>query len=1391
MSFQSFSLCLPRIFSKEETFMTKKLFQWAVAAAIAVALPMCVTSCVREDLDDPTTPTEQPTEQPTEDAMKVTIDKSFVLYGVPSEGIGEAVCRRLKGSGAAPSMAEVYILDPSKTDNLGIGVENWKEMVRRTWYGDAAVVLTQCSYRNFYRFTVNYILGALALKAEMNGEELDLSDYDSDHVSTEREMLANAVRSAYQMYRANHSAPGEVEEKDWAHIDQWPIEEQNAIMLDAYGFCQGNELYVMNASVNWSDTIDGENIPAAQPETAYQWGQKADAVADWVNRQGMEDAETRAGLASFRRAITRANDATSIESLMSAQTKEFCFDYEYPSITDPTNSSSWAYSAINVQFRAYSAYDFNKDDEYYNVRQTITVMNDRINNNDNGGWFSCYYDNLNHVYFSQSRGSWMDYTYTKLKLEGDGQKHLEFYNPGNKEGSTSYTTTQGGSSGNTFGFSLGGNYGMNGLSLAGNFNFSHTSTVTWSTSENLSVDNIGTEYSQDTDGAPQWVFRSRELNFDETSSAKAPYQMKRTFATDETAIWRVEHPKGSYQLSAWSDVVSEMVELWTGGIPNIEFKRFWNDSSNRRYYSKHTSHYVNFTLISPLRFKADWNNYVINYGNKQGNTSESANFDEYLENTYGVSSKAEVKCWAGAFTTSEATADGSDNARAIFQSFRSSISGQKEVLKSKGYAGRMVFALKRDGEKEPLDSIVLNLDNDFSKGSMVTEKINGYDVTFKVTKADDEVELSSVPENFQGHLLIPKSVLGGQLMVTSLGKRCASSSKGITRITIPESVTYINDYAFYLLPSLAEVHVLANTPPALGDNVFTGSCNDAVLYVPAGCEDTYVKTDGWSSFKYFLTDGTRVVKLNGYDLTFQVTKENEEVKLIKVPEDYQGALDIPQEIAFDGKQMKVTALGVNCAAGRGGITSVSLPSTLREIEEGALSRLNIKHVTVPEGVQTIGIWAFHKTKCEDVHLPSTLQSIGNNAFRDMDNLYNIYCKATQAPSMGTDVFTPRYADAILCVAQGSKDEYTYAKEWENFKTITDSPHFVNQRIYVDTNGYELTYLMTKESEEVKLINVPEDYKGALDIPQEIAFGGKQMKVTALGVNCAAGRGGITSVSLPGALREIEEGALSRLNISHVTVPEGVQTIGIWAFHKTKCEDVHLPSTLQSIGYNAFRDMDNLNNVYCKATQPPVLGSDVFTPRYADVVLTVPKGCLDVYANAEEWKNFQKIYNGKHYLDERFNYMVNGYNLTFRMTVEDEEVELESVPDDFKGVLDIPAEITDGLKVTALGEWCCENRTGVTEVQVPEGVKVMKAGVFRLCQNINTIYLPSTLTEIGESCFYKTKASEVHIKATTPPSLGDETFTGLDLNVVLYVPTGCKEAYANADEWKVFKSIVEE
>ncbi|MBR1903091.1 MAG: leucine-rich repeat protein [Bacteroidaceae bacterium] len=865
---------------------TKRLFQWVMAAALVMCLPLCMTSCNDDDIDNPVTPPDQSTEEPTDDAVDVTTDKSYVLYGAPSEGIGEAVCRRLKGSETVPFLAEVYVIDPSKSDELGIGIENWKEMVRRTWYGDAAIVLTQCSYRNFYRFTVNYVLAALALKAEMNGEELDLGNYDSKHVSAEREVLANAVRNAYQMYRANHSAPGEVTEKDWAHIDQWPDEEQNAIMLDAYGFCQGNELYVMNAAVNKPDTIDGQIIPVAQPKTAYQWGQKANAVADWINRQGKEDAQTRAGMENFRRAITRADDSSiSIEKLMKAQQHEAVLDYKY---SGPWGGDiSIAYGAIRVNYLVYSAYQFDdtnsgKDIEYYQVIQHITAMNDKIYHEcpNSWGWQQRYNDG----YYNLGFGAWMAQIYTKMSLEGKGEKSIMYTSPMNNNGQTSGSRTSGGSKGFSVGGSLGGNVpkdkdGNRFLSYGGNLNFSYSQNWTWSDSEQWIVQDLATECNRDNDQnmTVLWIHNGSEpRNFDETADGKMREKklLTNTCTTSENVIWEVHHPEGTYKLKAYFHVMAATLRMHDEDLA----KKGHYSKSIKSDWKTHSIIYtqspfdISFVLNTPYRYKYIFSNAIYDYGSAQGDQYFSALLRNYINNKFGSGAEiVEDRCWSENFTSSEATKNGSENARSLFQTFKNRVYADKQAIKAANFGGQIKFVLKPIDKAEIIESFILDLDKN-EEGDIITETVSGYDLTFKVTKVNEEVKLESVPRDFQGVLNIPAKIVDG-LKVTALGVWCCENRNGVTEVHVPEGVKEIKEGAFYnsvniskiFLPStltkigknaiyanqarkLSEVHICATTPPVVGDDVFFVN-RGITLYVPHGCKEAYANAGQWNKFE--------------------------------------------------------------------------------------------------------------------------------------------------------------------------------------------------------------------------------------------------------------------------------------------------------------------------------------------------------------------------------------------------------------------------------------------------------------------------------------------------------------------------------------------------------------
>ena len=75
----------------------------------------------------------------------------------------------------------------------------------------------------------------------------------------------------------------------------------------------------------------------------------------------------------------------------------------------------------------------------------------------------------------------------------------------------------------------------------------------------------------------------------------------------------------------------------------------------------------------------------------------------------------------------------------------------------------------------------------------------------------------------------------------------------------------------------------------------------------------------------------------------------------------------------------------------------------------------------------------------------------------------------------------------------------------------------------------------------------------------------------------------------------------------------------------------------------------------------------------------------------------------------------------------------------------------------------------------------------MCKGLTSVTIGNSVTSIGEKAFEGCLAiREIRCNASAPPALGDDTFYGLSTNhVKLYVPKGCKDAYAFAQGWKEF------
>ena len=186
-------------------------------------------------------------------------------------------------------------------------------------------------------------------------------------------------------------------------------------------------------------------------------------------------------------------------------------------------------------------------------------------------------------------------------------------------------------------------------------------------------------------------------------------------------------------------------------------------------------------------------------------------------------------------------------------------------------------------------------------------------------------------------------------------------------------------------------------------------------------------------------------------------------------------------------------------------------------------------------------------------------------------------------------------------------------------------------------------------------------------------------------------------------------------------------------------------------------------------------------------------------------------------------LLNGNEINAEYTISGSEASLGSgrnacIPHFSKGRVIVPETITvDGntYSVTAVSAMAFRLCTGITFVQLPEGVTRIGDFAFKGCKNLVDVSLPSTLQSIATGAFIGLSSLRaIYCKATTPPTweyndvfcrheggIGS-TQTYSNTTATLYVPFGHKSDYRNsafsnaslgwttADGWGYFKTIKE-
>lgn len=138
------------------------------------------------------------------------------------------------------------------------------------------------------------------------------------------------------------------------------------------------------------------------------------------------------------------------------------------------------------------------------------------------------------------------------------------------------------------------------------------------------------------------------------------------------------------------------------------------------------------------------------------------------------------------------------------------------------------------------------------------------------------------------------------------------------------------------------------------------------------------------------------------------------------------------------------------------------------------------------------------------------------------------------------------------------------------------------------------------------------------------------------------------------------------SLTSLSIPKTVTTIDIGAFFGcTNLSEVLITHSVQTIGSGAFGNCTSLKEVICLATIPPTSGALLADPKeifygvdVANILLYVPMESIELYRNADQWKDFQiRIYYGSEECHEYMHVnltalpLITG-KLTYRLSTDD-------------------------------------------------------------------------------------------------------------------------------------------
>ena len=393
-----------------------------------------------------------------------------------------------------------------------------------------------------------------------------------------------------------------------------------------------------------------------------------------------------------------------------------------------------------------------------------------------------------------------------------------------------------------------------------------------------------------------------------------------------------------------------------------------------------------------------------------------------------------------------------------------------------------------------------------------------------------------------------------------------------------------------------------------------------------------------------------VQPINAYDFTengvyYNILQDKKSVEVtynMSSGNSYSGEVSIPQTVTHDGKTYTVTAIGDMAFSNSFSLSKLSVPSSIATVGNKAFySCAYLDGYAFIEGLTTIGDEAFYACNTLGaINIPASVTSIGKNAFA--------YCQSVKAISVAAA--NPDYASDgvalynksitnLICCPAGLLEDYTFPATVTSYEAgaFIGASMLPGFKVESGSKTFKAVDGVLYNADTTKALLAPMGLSTAVNLPEgciEIAEGAFKSclkmpsvtfpsTLTAISDNAFASCASLTEITIPGNVKNIGAEAFSACyKLESAILKEGIQSIGDNAFYYDMALlSINLPSTLKSIGKYVFGYCP-LKEVYNAALEPQTLQADTFTDYSG--TLHVRSSALDVYKNAEYWKNFADV-----------------------------------------------------------------------------------------------------------------------------------------------------------------------